>query len=349
MRYFLPLLLCSFIASIQALTWRGADFSSLINLENSGRTYRDSASPSGARFETILRNRGANIARIRVWTSTSNSQYSLNYGLQLARRARDAGLAIYVDLHYSDTWADPAHQSIPASWPKDLAGLNTQIWTYTRDVVNAFANQGTPIQFLQIGNEINDGMLWPVGRISVNGFHPLSELLHSAATGARAASSSVRLMIHLANGWDNGGVQWWYNGIFIQGAFATSDVDVLGFSMYPFYGTNATFNNLRTSLTNIVNRLNKEVMVVETDWPAVCSGTSLSQPSIPISAAGQSQWVRGIRDVLAGLPNGRGTGLLYWEPGWIGNAGLGSSCADALLVDGSGNTRSSISMFSSDM
>lgn len=124
------LLLLPFLSFVNALTWKGADFSSLINLENSGRVFRDSASPSGAKFENILRNHGANLARIRVWTSTSNSNYSLNHGLQLAKRAAAAGLSIYVDLHYSDTWADPGHQSIPSSWPKDLAGLNTQIYTY---------------------------------------------------------------------------------------------------------------------------------------------------------------------------------------------------------------------------
>lgn len=67
-------------------------------------------------------------------------------------------------------------------------------------------------------------------------------------------------------------------------------------------------------------------MVVETDWPAVCSGTALSQ-SIAVSAAGQSTWVAGIRTVLQALSGGHGIGIVYWEPGWVGNAGLGSSCS----------------------
>ncbi|KAJ8468721.1 hypothetical protein ONZ45_g6412 [Pleurotus djamor] len=341
--------LLSFATLCTALQWKGADFSSVVNLENGGLQYRDGGSVQ--RFENILRNKGANIARIRIWTSTSNSQYSLNYGLALARRARDAGLAIYVDLHYSDTWADPAHQAIPSSWPKDLAGLNTQIWTYTRDVVNAFTNQGTPITMIQIGNEINDGMLWPIGRISTNGFSPLSQLLHSAANGVRAASSSVRIMIHLADGWDTSLINWWYGGIFIQGQFATSDFDIAGFSFYPFYNTRATYSNLASGLSTAVSRVNKDVMVVETDWPATnsCGSTTMSENSIARSPAGQQQWVNGIRNVVQNVPGGRGIGIVYWEPGWVGNANLGSSCADNLLVDGSGNTRSSINMFSANM
>ncbi|KAF9445720.1 glycoside hydrolase family 53 protein [Macrolepiota fuliginosa MF-IS2] len=345
------LLLPALFLQVQAITWRGADFSSLANLESSGRTYRDTSGGAVTPFEKILHNHGANLARIRIWTSTSSSQYSLNYGLALAKRAAAAGMSLLVDLHYSDTWADPGHQSIPSAWPTDLSGLNTEIWTYTRDVVNAFASQGTPIQFIQIGNEINDGLLWPTGRISTQGFSPASQLLHSAATGVRAATggSSVKIMVHIANGWDSSGVNFFYNGIFLAGQFATSDFDLFGFSFYPFYNSAAKYSALQSTLTGIANKFNKDIMVVETDWPATgsCSGVTLSETSVPISVAGQTTWFNGIKNVLSAVPNGHGIGVVYWEPGWIGNAGLGSSCSDNLLVDGSGVSRSSMSMFSS--
>ncbi|KAF7343488.1 Arabinogalactan endo-beta-1,4-galactanase [Mycena venus] len=351
---------------ISALTYHGADFSSLINLENSGRTYHDSAT-SSTKFETILAAHGTNLARIRIWTSTNNADYSLTYGLGLAKRAAAAGMAIYLDMHYSDTWADPGHQAIPAGWPTDLAGLNTKIFTYTQSVVAAFVAQGTPATFIEIGNEINDGFLWPTGQISVNGYSPLSQMMHSAVNGARSASSTIKTVVHLANGWDAGGVSSFYNQIFIAGEFALADVDVMGmslstppvqgrcdcvrpgFSFYPFYGTGATLSALQSSLQAMVTKYGKNVMVVETDWPATCSGVALSEPSIAISAAGQQQWVLDIKNVLAGLSGSHGIGIIYWEPGWVGNAGLGSSCADALLVDSSGNTRTSIAMFSADM
>ena len=95
------LFLLSFIPVIQGLAYRAADFSSLINLENSGITYKHAGVTT--KFETILKNHGANMARIRVWTSTNNSDYSLDYGLALAKRAAAAGMAILIDLHYSDT------------------------------------------------------------------------------------------------------------------------------------------------------------------------------------------------------------------------------------------------------
>ena len=125
------------------------------------------------------------------------------------------------------------------------------------DLVSSFASSGVPIDFIQIGNEINDGLLWPTGQISVNGFHPASELLHSAAAGVRAASSSTQIVVHIANGWDSSDVSYFWDGIFVQGAFATSDVDILGFSFYPFYGTGATLDAFKSSMQSIISKLGK--------------------------------------------------------------------------------------------
>ncbi|KAL5531253.1 hypothetical protein ACEPAG_4130 [Sanghuangporus baumii] len=326
--------------SLAALPLNGADISSLPLLESQGISYSDGGQTKA--FESILASHGFQLARIRVWTAGT---YTQDYAISLAKRAKNAGMKILVDLHYSDTWADPGNQAIPSSWPTDLDGLNKQIYTYTRDLVSAFSNAGASIDYIQIGNEINDGLLWPTGQISVNGFHPASELLHSAAAGVRAASSGPKIVVHIANGWDQGGVDWFFNGIFVAGALATSDVDIFGFSFYPFYNTEATLSSLQSSLNDAVSKYNKDILVAETDWPVSCSSVTMSEPSIPISAAGQQQWVRNIESVLSGLSGGHGLGVVYWEPGWIGNAGLGSACADALLVDENGATRSSIDLF----
>lgn len=93
--------LISTLSWVQALQYHGADFSSLANLENSGISYKDGATTT--KFETILKNHGANLARIRIWTSTNNADYSTSYGLALAKRAKAAGMSILLDLHYSDT------------------------------------------------------------------------------------------------------------------------------------------------------------------------------------------------------------------------------------------------------
>ncbi|KAF8830526.1 hypothetical protein HHX47_DHR2001059 [Lentinula edodes] len=240
-----------FVASLPlayCLTYHGADYSSLVNLENSGITYKDSG--TSEKFDTILANHGVNLARIRIWTSTNDADYSLDYGLALAKRAVAAGMSLLIDLHYSDTWADPGDQATPSSWPTDLDGLNTEIYDYTNSLVTSFADQGTPIDFLQ------------ASEISVNGYSPLSQLLHSAANGAHDASDTVKIVVHLANGWDGSAMSSFYEQIFIQGEFATTDFDVMGFSFYPFYDAAATYSALQSSLDNLVATYGKMVM----DW-----------------------------------------------------------------------------------
>lgn len=169
--------------------------------------------------------------------------------------------------------ADPGKQAIPAAWPKNLTGLNPQIFTYvyrfrvsaqasliaitlsyTKDLVASFAKAGVAADYIQIGNEINDGLLWPIGQISVNGFQGASELLHSAAKGVRLGSPNTKVVVHIANGWDAGGVNFFWDGIFTPSAFQPDDVDIMGFSFYPFYGVNATLDALRASLNGVASK-----------------------------------------------------------------------------------------------
>lgn len=160
-----------------------------------------------------------------------------------------------------------------------------------------------------MGNEINSGILFPVGEISENGFDGLSQLLNSAVHGGLAAGSP-QILIHLANGWDWSDLEYWYQGVFgIQGALTASEVDIMGVSFYPFYGTNATLANLKSSLTNLADAYSKPIVVAETNWPVSCSGVTLSEPSIPVSVQGQEEWTDDINTVLTSLPNGLGQGI----------------------------------------
>jgi len=331
--------LCAFFLQSFALTYRAVDLSSLAVVEGQGVHFTDNGKE--APFETILASHGCNAARIRIWTA---GQYTLNYGLSLAKRVKAAGMTLVVDLHFSDTWADPGKQAIPSAWPKNLTGLNKEIFSYTQDLVKQFAAQGTPIDILQVGNEINNGLLWPVGEISVNGINPVSQLLHSAISGAKS-SGSPKILIHLANGWDWSGLSSFFGGVFIPGALSASEVDIIGVSFYPFYDAGATLAALKSSLTNLANTYKKPIVVAETDWPVSCPGVTLTEPSIAVSTAGQETWITDIKNILTGLPNGLGQGIFYWEPGWVGSANLGSSCADNLVVSSSGATRTSINIF----
>ena len=142
-------------------------------------------------------------------------------------------------------------------------------------------------------------------------------------------------------------VKWWFTSLLEQGTFLPSDYDIMGVSYYPFYSTSASLSAFKTSLTNMANTWGKEIQVVETDWPTSCPKPKNQFPSdvreIPYSAAGQATWTKKVADIVASVKGGNG--LFYWEPAWIHNANLGSSCADLCMFNQQGQALSSLAVF----
>ncbi|MCY0905277.1 glycosyl hydrolase 53 family protein [Arthrobacter sp. H14-L1] len=149
---------------MSSLSVRGADISFTLQEVAIGTAVRDAA---GVRpIEQLLASRGANTLRLRLWVNPLPGTSGLAETLVMARRARDAGLRIILSLHYSDTWADGKSQSMPKSWRMfDDAQLLSAVESYTRIVVGALDQQGTPADVVQTGNEISRGMLWPAGQV----------------------------------------------------------------------------------------------------------------------------------------------------------------------------------------
>ncbi|CAD6443800.1 21786e98-b92b-4c4c-aecf-58d003601438 [Sclerotinia trifoliorum] len=332
-----------------ALTYKGVDWSSVTVEEQAGYSYKNTAGTTQA-IETILAASGVNTVRQRIWVNPSNGQYNLAYNLALAKRAKAAGLKIYLDLHFSDTWADPSHQSIPSGWPTDTVGnLAWEAYNYTLAVSDAFASAGISPSIISIGNEIRAGLLWPIGKTS--SYNNIATLLHSASAGIKDSTLSTKpkIMIHLDNGYSWSEQEYFYKTVLAEGPLLTTDFDMMGVSYYPFYTSAATLASLKTSLTNMASTWGKELVVAETNWPFACPSPAYSFPSdatsIPFSAAGQTTWIKNVASIVAGVQGG--VGLFYWEPAWINNAALGSSCSDNLLVGTNGAARSSLSAFAS--
>ncbi|TGJ83979.1 hypothetical protein E0Z10_g4756 [Xylaria hypoxylon] len=311
-----------------ALTYKGVDWSSVVVEEKAGRSYT-STSGQKKSLESILKESGVNTVRQRIWVNPSDGNYNLAYNLQIAKRAKAAGLGVYLDLHYSDKWADPGQQSIPSGWPTAIDDLSWKLYNYTLDVSNQFAAAGITPSIISIGNEIRGGLLWPTGKYDQ--LYNIARLLNSAAYGIKDSNLSPKpkIMIHLDNGWDWSVQQWFYSSVLSQGPLAASDFDMMGVSFYPFYGSSATLANLKTSLTNMASTWGKELVVAETNWPTSCSSPAYPFPSdltsIPFSAAGQNTFMQKLAAVVAGVNNGKG--IFYWEPAWVDNQALGSSCS----------------------
>lgn len=225
----------------------------------------------------------------------------------------------------------------PPAWSTtDINTLAAQVYNYTRCVCDAFAAEELPVEIISIGNEIRNGLLWPLGNTSHYG--NIALLLHSGASAvrdSRLAPLRPQVLIHLDNGWDWAEQSYFYDTVLQQGSLSLSDFDLIGVSYYPFYGSGATLSALQSSLTNLVTSYSKPVLVVETDWPVYCPDPAYAFPtdlqSIPISVEGQYIFMRKLADVVGEVDGG--LGIYYWEPAWVQNAGLGSSCWDNLMVN----------------
>lgn len=187
-------------AANAALTYKGVDWSSVIVEERAGVSYKN-VNGNPLPLEQILVENGVNTVRQRVWVNPRDGNYNLDYNIALAKRAKAVGLGVYIDFHYSDTWADPAQQTIPAGWPTDIDNLSWKLYNYTLDAANRFQDEGIQPTIVSLGNEIRPGLLWPTGRIENWG--NIARLLNSAAWGIKDSrlNPKPKIMIHLDNGW----------------------------------------------------------------------------------------------------------------------------------------------------
>ncbi|KAH6719065.1 family 53 glycosyl hydrolase [Leptodontidium sp. MPI-SDFR-AT-0119] len=355
----------------QPFFYKGHDLSSLKMLEDGGSTFKDTARRNATRpVEDILGDGGMNTVRLRIWVDPVDGTNGLAYNIALAKRFQKKGYKLYLDFHFSDSWADPNKQPPPAAWPTTLRPLASTLRSYVKDTLISFKKAGINLDIVALGNEIRHGMLWPIGYVDVDiqpwsatvaNFSSLATLYKAARAGVDDAINSgfkkPEVMIHVDNGWNITLQQRWYGALIANGV-PTSAFDTIGVSFYPFYGTAATFDNLKTSLNTLARQYRKPLQVVETDYPAICNGQwnpipESSEPSIPYDIQGQITWTKKVIEIVKAVPFGLGRGVHYWEPAWLNNTSLGSNCNDAILFTPDysgwpnmvGYSRSSVNIF----
>src|SRR3954447_8255049 len=334
----------------------GADISFTRQEEQAGTVFTDNGRPR--RGERILAHHGANYIRLRLWVNPPAGYSDLADDLAMARRVKAAGERLYLDIHYSDFWADPQHQDTPAAWQgQDLATLSRTVKRYTRETLRAFARQGTPVDMVSIGNEIRNGTLWPVGQITWpdTGWDQLGTLLRAGVRGARQADPRVRIMLHFDQGGDND----WSRAFFDHLVAQHVPFDVIGLSYYPFW--HGTVSAMRNNLDDLAARYRKDVMIAEHQYAwtfdngdttsnFVWTGTPLDNTrNYPVSPAGQISLANDILSALAAVPHHRGAGFFYWEPEWVPGVGwepgAGTPNDNLTLFDFHGAALPSIRLF----
>ncbi len=236
-----------------ALPYRGADLSFEPQEEAAGAQFTDNGVPASAL--QILNKHGLNYVRLRLWVNPPSGYSDLARDLAMARRIKRAGDRLYLDIHYSDFWADPQHQDIPAAWRgEDLAQLTNTVRSYTQQVIHDFAAQGTPVDMVSIGNEIRNGILWPIGEVNSSaggGWDNLGALLRAGVQGARAANPPHHrqlVMLHFDQGGDNTQSRDFFDHIVAQHvAF-----DVIGLSYYSFF--HGSLEVMRNNVDDLATR-----------------------------------------------------------------------------------------------
>jgi len=268
----------------------GADISFLPELEASGRKFYDKGVASDAL--AILKEHGFNYIRLRIFNEPSNdSGYApkkgfcdLSHTKEMALRIKKAGLKWLLDFHYSDTWADPGKQFKPKSWEgKDFNQLRQSIYAYTKQVMLALQEQGTLPDMVQVGNEINHGIIWPDA--AIKNLDTLASFLQSGIAAVRAIHAATPIMLHIACGGQNEESRFFLDNMIKRGV----TFDIIGESYYPqWHGTTA---ELQRNLQDLASRYTQDILVVE-----------------------YSEKKQEVNDIVFNLPGNKGKGSFIWEP-----------------------------------
>lgn len=268
----------------------GADISFLPELESRGVKFSDDKGQRDA--IQILKDHGFNYVRLRIFNNPArDSGYSpgkgfcdLTHTMQMAKRVKALGMGFLLDFHYSDTWADPGKQFKPAAWRgEDFPQLGQSLYAYTKMVMDSLRSQGTLPDMVQVGNEINHGMVWPEGSIR----HPdsLASLIYAGILGVKAVDPGCPIMLHIALGGQNDESHFFLDNMLERKV----PFDVIGLSYYPRW--HGTLTDLRYNVDDLARQYGKDIIVVE-----------------------YTQRKQEVNDIAFSVPGGLGKGTCIWEP-----------------------------------
>jgi len=303
MRKFHLLLLLSVFGFSQNKPFaKGADVGWLPQMEATGYKFYDTDGKEKDCLQ-LLKDRGMNSIRLRVWVNPNDDKASGHCSKEetvaIALRAQKMGMRIMIDFHYSDSWADPAKQFKPKAWEKHtFLELLNDVYHHTFDVINALKKAGVTPEWVQVGNEIPGGMLWPEG--STKNWKQLGQLLNKGYEAIKAVDKKIKVIVHV----DEGNNNKKFREFFDNATYQKVKYDVIGLSYYPYWikkDYSETIADLQFNLNDMAKHYGKEVMVVE--------------------VGGEDDKVQNTYELLAAtikavkkVPNNKGLGVFYWEP-----------------------------------
>ncbi len=331
----------------------GADVSALARIEQAGGVFRDGGQAGDAL--AILRAHGSDIFRLRLFVSPNYTEVQVNdlpYTIALAKRVKATGAKLLLDFHYSDTWADPGHQVTPAAWQGlGYDSLAQRVKAYSADVIAQLKAAGALPDIVQIGNEVDAGMLWPLGQLNTgtaDEWTRFTGLLKAGVEGVKSAlgpADAVRIMLQYSQGGSSGGTQWFFDHVDAAGV----PYDIIGLSYYPWW--HGSIGQLEANLQATEARYHRDIMVVETSYPWRAGGwesmgTNQAAMTWAATPAGQKQFLHDLVAAVGAVPGSHGLGVVWWYPEAIQVPGVSIWGGGSLsLFDASGNLLPAASIF----
>jgi len=290
---------------------RGADLSFLPEIEAAGTLFFDKNNMQ-KEVLAIFQESGCNMVRLRLWHTPANQHSGSAEVAAMAQRVREKGMKVWLDIHYSDTWADPGQQAKPAAWQSlDYAALQTAVYDYTKQVLVLVKPD-----MVQIGNEIGNGFLWPTGKLDQQPAQ-FAGLLKQGIRAAREHDPKMKIMVHHAG---LNGSEWYYNFMKTNAV----DYDLIGLSYYPkWHGKN--LDSLRAVTARLAEAHGKEIVLAEISYPFtsgwndntnnIFGDADLILPAYPATPEGQKAFLLRLREIVE--KNKTGIGFCYWAPDWV--------------------------------
>lgn len=321
-------------SAASTLSMLGADVSSVQRALELGQKFYNASGTQQDPLD-ILKGVGVNYIRLRIWNNPGSGYNNKAKVLAYAKTVKAKGLKLMIDFHYSDTWADPGKQYKPAAWAShNISQLQTDVYNYTYDICNSLKAQGTTPDSVQIGNEINVGMLWNDGKVINNNFTNLSLLLKAGYNATKACNSGTQVIIHTADADSDANARWFYDGIKAKGV----SWDITGLSYYCYW--HGSMSNMTSVVKDMISRYGKPAVIMETAYPfttanadstanVISSATPCS--GYPATWTGQAN---NFNAVQAAARAGGAIGVFYWEPTWVATTGNGW---DPTNISGSGD------------
>jgi arabinogalactan endo-1,4-beta-galactosidase len=301
----------------------GADLSYVNEMLACGAVYKNLNNVNTDPYK-IFKDAGANLVRVRLWHNPTWTNYS-NYAdvKKAIQKAKDQGMSVLLDFHYSDTWADPAKQIIPTAWESEINNKETLgelLYNYTYETLNNLAKENLLPEMVQVGNEINpmilqsETLVWPID------WNRNSYLINKGIKAVREISkvkgTEIEVMLHIAQP-ENG--LWWFKDATENGV---TDYDWIGLSYYPIW-SEYKLNNVGAVFQTLINTYKKKLMVVETAYPFTLENIDEANNILdskalingyPATEQGQLDYLNKLQEIIE---NAGGLGLVYWEPAWV--------------------------------